>query len=47
MVSLLGWACRRLEKYTEGAEAFLKALELGSDQIDLYNELSHLPYGTG
>ena len=37
---LLGWACRRLEKYTEGAEAFLKALELGSDQIDLYNELA-------
>ncbi|HAK45303.1 MAG TPA: hypothetical protein DCO79_05220 [Spirochaeta sp.] len=37
---LLGWACRRREKYTEGADAFKKALELGSDQLDLYNELA-------
>jgi len=37
---LLGWAYRRKEMYSEGVEAFQKALELGSDQIDLYNELA-------
>ena len=37
---LLGWAYRRKEMYAEGAEAFEKALELGSDQIDLFNELA-------
>ncbi|MBI9105350.1 MAG: tetratricopeptide repeat protein [Spirochaetales bacterium] len=37
---LLGWACRRKERYAEGAAAFERALELGSDQIDLYNELA-------
>ncbi len=37
---LLGWAYRRKEMYQEGAEAFKKALSLGSDQLDLYNELA-------
>ena len=37
---LLGWAYRRKEMYAEGAEAFKKALSLGSDQQDLYNELA-------
>lgn len=37
---LLGWAYRRKKMYTEGAEAFKKALSLGSDQIDLFNELA-------
>ncbi len=37
---LLGWAYRRKKMYAEGAEAFRKALSLGSDQLDLYNELA-------
>ena len=37
---LLGWAYRRKKMYKEGAEAFKKALKLGSDQIDLFNELA-------
>lgn len=37
---LLGWAYRRKKMYSDGVEAFKKALELGSDQIDLYNELA-------
>jgi Tfp pilus assembly protein PilF len=37
---LLGWAFRRKEMYADGVEAFKKALELGSDQIDLFNELA-------
>ncbi|MDC7226707.1 MAG: tetratricopeptide repeat protein [Spirochaetales bacterium] len=37
---LLGWAYRKIEKYSEGAEAFKKALSLGSDQLDLFNELA-------
>lgn len=37
---LLGWALRRKEKYAEAVDAFTKALELGSDQLDLFNELA-------
>jgi tetratricopeptide (TPR) repeat protein len=37
---LLGWALRRLERYAEGRDAFLKAIELGSEEVDTYNELS-------
>ena len=44
---LLGWAYRRSARYEEGAEAFIRALELGSDQIDLYNELAICLMETG
>ena len=37
---LLGWAQRRLGRYAEGRDAFLKALELGSPHADLLNELA-------
>ena len=37
---LLGWAYRRLRRYQEGRDAFLKALELGSPHADLLNELA-------
>ena len=37
---LLGWANRRLARYTEGRDAFIKALELGSPHADLLNELA-------
>jgi Flp pilus assembly protein TadD len=44
---LLGWAQRRLGRYAEGREAFLKALELGSTHADLLNELAicHMELG--
>lgn len=35
-----GWALRRLENYEEAREAFLKCLELGEQNADIYNELS-------
>lgn len=37
---LLGWANRRLARYAEGRDAFLKALEVGSPHADLLNELA-------
>jgi Flp pilus assembly protein TadD len=37
---LLGWAYRRLARYAEGKDAFLKALEVGSAHADLLNELA-------
>jgi Flp pilus assembly protein TadD len=37
---LLGWANRRLARYAEGRDAFMKALELGSPHADLLNELA-------
>ena len=37
---LLGWALRRLARFQEGKEAFLKALSLGSPHADLLNELA-------
>jgi tetratricopeptide (TPR) repeat protein len=37
---LLGWACRRMEQYDRGKQAFEKALELGSEETDTLNELA-------
>jgi len=37
---LLGWANRRLARYAEGRDAFMKALDLGSAHADLLNELA-------
>ena len=37
---LLGWGYRRLARFSEGKEAFLKALSLGSAHADLLNELA-------
>jgi Flp pilus assembly protein TadD len=37
---LLGWAKRRLQRYGEGRDAFLRALELGPPHADLLNELA-------
>lgn len=37
---LLGWAYRRLARYAEGKEAFLKALSIGAPHADLLNELA-------
>ncbi len=37
---LLGWGCRRLARYAEGKEAFLRALSLGAPHPDLLNELA-------
>ncbi len=35
-----GWAHRRLQDYQSAQEAFLKCLELGEKNADIYNELS-------
>lgn len=37
---LLGWALRRLERWEDGAEAFLQAIDLGGNNSDTYNELA-------
>lgn len=37
---LVGWGRRRLGRWEEGREAFLKAVELGADEVDLLNELA-------
>lgn len=37
---LVGWAQRRLARYAEARTAFLRALELGGQAVDLYNELA-------
>ncbi|MBN2873475.1 MAG: hypothetical protein JXM71_00145 [Spirochaetales bacterium] len=37
---LVGWGQRRLGRWNEGREAFLKALELGADEVDVLNELA-------
>ena len=37
---LVGWANRRLGRWSEGAQAFRTALEKGADGADVYNELS-------
>jgi len=36
----VGWANRRLGRWSEGAQAFRTALEKGADGADVYNELS-------
>ncbi len=37
---LVGWASRRLGRWEEAAQAFDKALSLGADEVDCYNELA-------
>ena len=37
---ILGWGCRRLARYAEGRDAFLKSLALGAAHPDLLNELA-------
>jgi|JFJP01.1.fsa_nt_gi tetratricopeptide (TPR) repeat protein len=37
---LVGWGRRRLGRFDEGRDAFLKALELGADEVDVLNELA-------
>ncbi len=37
---LIGWGNRRLSRWGEAREAFLKALDLGSDEVDVLNELA-------
>jgi tetratricopeptide (TPR) repeat protein len=37
---LVGWGRRRLGNWEAGREAFLKALELGADEVDALNELA-------
>ena len=42
-----GWAMRRLGEYQGATEAFLKALSLGAQNADIYNELSICALETG
>jgi tetratricopeptide (TPR) repeat protein len=44
---LLGWACRKLMKWEEGKKAFTKAIQLGADEVDTFNELSICQMETG
>ena len=37
---LLGWGNRRLRRWAEGREAFERAIELGAQDADTYNELA-------
>lgn len=37
---MLGWALRRLERWSDAKLAFIKAIELGGDNTDTYNELA-------
>lgn len=37
---LVGWGRRRLGRWAEAREAFLKAVELGAGEVDLLNELA-------
>ena len=37
---MLGWAYRRLARYADGRDAFMRALEIGSPHADLLNELA-------
>lgn len=37
---LLGWGLRRLEKYAEARDAFLKVVQLGQSSVDTLNELA-------
>ncbi len=37
---MLGWALRRLERWSDAKAAFLQAVELGGDNPDTYNELA-------
>jgi Tfp pilus assembly protein PilF len=44
---LLGWGYRRTGQFEKGKEAFLKALELGPEQVDTLNELAICLMETG
>lgn len=37
---MLGWALRRLERWSDAKSAFLQAVELGGNNPDTYNELA-------
>lgn len=37
---LVGWGCRRLGRWEEGREAFLKVLDAGIEEVDTLNELA-------
>jgi tetratricopeptide (TPR) repeat protein len=37
---LIGWANRRLGRWLEGEEAFIKAVNLGSQETDTFNEMA-------
>jgi len=37
---ILGWALRKLGRYTDGLETFKKALELGGNSADIQNEMA-------
>ena len=37
---ILGWALRKLERYSDGLEAFKKSLELGGNSGDIQNEMA-------
>jgi tetratricopeptide (TPR) repeat protein len=37
---VLGWALRKLGRYSDGLEAFIKAVELGGRGLDLKNEMA-------
>lgn len=37
---MLGWALRRLERWSDAKEAFLQAIDLGGNNSDTYNELA-------
>lgn len=44
---LKGWAYRRLERFEEAKEAFLKCIALGESDADIYNELSLSEFALG
>ena len=44
---ILGWGYRRIEKYKEAHEAFLKVLELGEKSVDVLNEIAICSIETG
>jgi Flp pilus assembly protein TadD len=37
---LVGWGRRRLGRWAEAREAFLKAISLGAEEVDILNELA-------
>ncbi|MBP7263392.1 MAG: tetratricopeptide repeat protein [Spirochaetia bacterium] len=37
---LVGWGRRRLERWADARDAFIRAMELGADEVDILNELA-------
>ncbi|MGP1587888.1 MAG: tetratricopeptide repeat protein [Treponemataceae bacterium] len=37
---MLGWALRRLERWQDGKDSFLQAIECGADNVDTFNEIA-------